>query len=294
MPWPTTSPGWSRPGSSAWTARQTPPSPPPPKHEHASKHETDGQPGARALPRCPQSPRHTNPPPHPLPVPGGRAQSRAPAVPGLGEALQAEKDRLPTLREHTEQGMANAAVAFAKAHFRQRIMAVTSSIGPGATNMLTSAALAHVARLPLLLLPADVFVSRLPDPVLQQVESFGQGDVSANDCFRPVTRYFDRIMAPEQLLVALPRALQVLTDPAQCGPVCLALPQDVQTFAHDWPEDFFHPALTRLRRQPADAQELAAACALLKSAKRPLIVAGGGVLYSQAWDALRSFAQTHG
>lgn len=215
-------------------------------------------------------------------------------VAGLGEALQAEKDRLPTLRAHTEQGMANAAVAFAKAHFRQRIMAVTSSIGPGATNMLTSAALAHVARLPLLLLPADVFVSRLPDPVLQQVESFGQGDVSANDCFRPVTRYFDRIMAPEQLLVALPRALQVLTDPAQCGPVCLALPQDVQTFAHDWPEDFFHPALIRMRRPPADAQELAAACALLKSAKRPLIVAGGGVLYSQAWDALRSFAQTHG
>lgn len=215
-------------------------------------------------------------------------------VAGLGEALQAEKDRLPTLRAHNEQGMANAAVAFAKANFRQRMMAVTSSIGPGATNMLTSAALAHVARLPLLLLPGDVFVSRMPDPVLQQVESFEQGDVSANDCFRPVTRYFDRITTPEQLLVALPRAIQVMTDPAQCGPVCLALPQDVQTFAYDWPEDFFHPPIIRMRRQPADAIELADAAVLLKSAKSPLIVAGGGVLYSQAWDALRAFAETHG
>ncbi|MCW8164428.1 3D-(3,5/4)-trihydroxycyclohexane-1,2-dione acylhydrolase (decyclizing) [Verminephrobacter aporrectodeae subsp. tuberculatae] len=215
-------------------------------------------------------------------------------VTGLGAALEAEKDRLPTLRAHSEQGMANAAVAFAKAHFRQRIMAVTSSIGPGATNMLTSAALAHVARLPLLLLPGDVFVSRLPDPVLQQLESFEQGELSVNDCFRPVTRYFDRITAPEQLLVALPRAIQVMTDPAQCGPVCLALPQDVQTFACDWPLDFFQPARIRLRRPPADAGELAAAGALLRSAKRPLIVAGGGVLYSQAWDALRAFAQTHG
>ena len=142
-------------------------------------------------------------------------------VAGLGEALQAEKEVLPTFRAHNEQGMANAAIAYAKTNFRQRIMAVTSSIGPGATNMVTSAALAHVARLPVLLLPGDVFVSRLPDPVLQQVESFEQGDLSANDCFRPVTRYFDRITTPEQLLVALPRAIQVMTDPAQCGPVCL-------------------------------------------------------------------------
>jgi 3D-(3,5/4)-trihydroxycyclohexane-1,2-dione acylhydrolase (decyclizing) len=215
-------------------------------------------------------------------------------VAGLGEALHAAKDQLPTLRAHNEQGMANAAIAFAKAHFRQRMMAVTSSIGPGATNMLTSAALAHVARLPLLLLPGDVFVSRLPDPVLQQVESFEQGDVSANDCFRPVTRYFDRITSPEQLLVALPRAIQVMTDPAQCGPVCLALPQDVQTFAYDWPEDFFRPAMIRMRRPPAETIELADAALLLRSAKKPLIVAGGGVLYSQAWDALRAFADTHG
>ncbi|MFM2068289.1 MAG: hypothetical protein RLZZ584_3198 [Pseudomonadota bacterium] len=215
-------------------------------------------------------------------------------VAGLGEALQAERERLPTYRAHNEQGMANAAIAFAKTHLRQRAMAVTSSIGPGATNMVTSAALAHVGRLPLLLLPGDIFNSRLPDPVLQQIESFEQGDVSANDCFRPVTRYFDRITTPEQLLVALPRAMAVMTDPAQCGPVCLALPQDVQTFAWDWPEDFFQPALIRFRRPPAEARELAAAAGLLKSAKKPLIVAGGGVLYSQAWGALKAFADTHG
>ncbi len=215
-------------------------------------------------------------------------------VAGLGEALHAERHRLPTFRAHSEQGMAHAAVAFAKTHFRQRMMAVTSSIGPGATNLVTSAALAHVARLPLLLLPGDIFASRLPDPVLQQVESFEQGDLSANDCLRPVTRYFDRIMQPGQLLAALPRAIQVMTDPAQCGPACLALPQDVQTQAFDWPMDFFHPPLIRLRRPPADAAELEQAVALLACAKRPLIVAGGGVLYSQAWEALRVFAETHG
>jgi len=215
-------------------------------------------------------------------------------VAGLGEALEGVKDELPTYRAHNEQGMANAAIAFGKAHFRQRMMAATSSIGPGATNMVTSAALAHVARLPLLLLPGDVFVSRLPDPVLQQVEGFEQGDVSANDCFRPVTRYFDRITTPAQLLVALPRAIQVMTDPAQCGPVCLALPQDVQTFAWDWPADFFAPPPIRFRRPPAEADELAAAAAALQAAKKPLIVAGGGVLYSQAWDALRDFADAHG
>jgi 3D-(3,5/4)-trihydroxycyclohexane-1,2-dione acylhydrolase (decyclizing) len=215
-------------------------------------------------------------------------------VAGLGEALHAERQRLPTFRAHSEQGMAHAAVAFAKAHFRQRMMAATSSIGPGATNMVTSAALAHVARLPLLLLPGDIFASRLPDPVLQQVESFEQGDASANDCFRPVTRYFDRIMRPEQLLAALPRAIQVMTDPAQCGPVCLALPQDVQAQAYDWPEDFLRPPLIRWRRPPADAAGLSEAIDLLSGARRPLIIAGGGVLYSQAWDALRGFAETHG
>lgn len=171
-------------------------------------------------------------------------------VAGLGDALWEQRESLPTYRAHNEQGMAHAAIAYAKANFRQRMMAVTSSIGPGATNMVTAAALAHVNRLPLLLLPGDVFASRAPDPVLQQLEDFHQGDLSVNDCFRPVTRYFDRIMRPEQLLTALPRAIQVMTDPALCGPVCLALPQDVQAQAFDCPADFLKPRLLRLRRAP--------------------------------------------
>ena len=215
-------------------------------------------------------------------------------VTGLGEALQAQRHELPTFRAHNEQGMAHAAVAYGKAHLRRRMMAVTSSIGPGATNMVTAAAMAHVNRLPVLLLPGDTFATRAPDPVLQQVEDFQQGDVTANDCFRPVSRYFDRITRPEQLLTALPRAIQVLTDPAMCGPVTLALPQDVQAMAHDWPLAFLQPAPVRIRRPPPDADELAAAARLLLGARRPLIVAGGGVLYSQAWDALRDFAERHG
>lgn len=215
-------------------------------------------------------------------------------VAGMGEALVAERERLPTYRAHNEQTMAHAAIAFAKAQFRQRIMAVSTSIGPGATNMVTAAAVAHVNRLPVLLLPGDVFATRRPDPVLQQIENFGQGDVSANDCFRPVTRYFDRLTRPEQILTALPRAIQMMTDPATCGPACLSLPQDVQAMAFDCPEDFLNPAVMRLRRPPADERELANAIALLRSAKRPLIVAGGGVLYSQAWAALRAFVDRHG
>src|SRR5881394_940130 len=147
-------------------------------------------------------------------------------VAALGEALWQVRDELPTLRAQNEQGMAHAAIAFAKASRRRRMMACTTSIGPGATNLVTAAAVAHVNRLPVLLLPGDVFTSRAPDPVLQQLEDFHHGDVSANDCLRPVTRFFDRIMRPEQILGALPRAIQVMSDPALCGPVCLALPQD--------------------------------------------------------------------
>jgi 3D-(3,5/4)-trihydroxycyclohexane-1,2-dione acylhydrolase (decyclizing) len=215
-------------------------------------------------------------------------------VAGLGEALWASRSALPTYRAHNEQGMALAAVAYSKAQFRQRIMAVSSSIGPGATNMVTAAAMAHVNRLPVLLLPGDTFASRAPDPVLQQIESFQHGDVSASDAFRPVTRYFDRITRAEQVLTSLPRAIAVMTDPAACGPVCLALPQDVQTHVFDCPEDFLQPDVIRFRRPPPDPRELAAAAALLKSARQPLIVVGGGVLYSQAWDALRAFAEAHG
>ena len=160
-------------------------------------------------------------------------------VAGLGEALFGVKDELPTYRGHNEQSMAFAATAFAKASFRRRFMACTSSIGPGALNMVTAAAVAHVNRIPMLLLPGDVFATRLPDPVLQQVEDFGDGTVSANDCFRPVSRYFDRITRPEQIMPALARAMQVLTDPAECGPVTLSLCQDVQAEAYDYPESFF-------------------------------------------------------
>jgi 3D-(3,5/4)-trihydroxycyclohexane-1,2-dione acylhydrolase (decyclizing) len=215
-------------------------------------------------------------------------------VAGLGEALWQNRAELPTYRAHNEQGMALAAVAYSKAQFRQRIMAVSTSIGPGATNLVTAAAVAHVNRLPVLLLPGDTFASRAPDPVLQQIESFQNGDWSANDTFRPVTRYFDRITRAEQILTALPRAISVMTDPANCGPVCLALPQDVQTHAFDCPVDFIQPELIRFRRPPADERELDRAAHLLKSAKKPLIVAGGGVLYSQAWEALRTFAEKHG
>src|SRR6516162_2086333 len=180
-------------------------------------------------------------------------------VAGVGEALYAAGDSLPTFRAHNEQAMAHAAIAFAKASRRQRMMACTTSIGPGATNMITAAAVAHVDRLPVLLLPGDVFASRRPDPVLQQVESFGDGTVSANDCFRPVSRYFDRITRPEQILTALPRALSVLTDPMECGPVTLALCQDVQAEAFDYPEQFFSPRRWHVRRVRPDIDELAAA-----------------------------------
>jgi 3D-(3,5/4)-trihydroxycyclohexane-1,2-dione acylhydrolase (decyclizing) len=214
-------------------------------------------------------------------------------VPGLGEALYAHRDELPTYRAHNEQAMGHAAIAYAKAHLRQRMMACTTSIGPGATNLVTAAALAHVNRLPVLFLPGDVFMSRAPDPVLQQVEDFHDGGVSANDCLRPVSRYFDRIAYPEQLLTALPRAIHVLSDPALCGPVTLALPQDVQTMAYDFPAAFFAPPTLVIHAQPPDAAQLARAVATLREAKRPLIIAGGGVLYGLADDALRKFADTH-
>jgi len=215
-------------------------------------------------------------------------------VAGIGEALYQHRDELPTFRAHNEQAMAHAAIAYAKAHMRRRMMACTTSIGPGATNLVTAAALAHVNRLPVLFLPGDVFVSRAPDPVLQQLEDFQDGGVSVNDCFKLVSRYFDRIHTPSQLLTALPRAIHVLTDPALCGPVTLALPQDVQAMAFDWPVDFFAPATIIFRAPPPDAAEVARAFALLRAARRPLIIAGGGVLYGLATDALRAFAETHG
>ncbi|MBB3004632.1 3D-(3,5/4)-trihydroxycyclohexane-1,2-dione acylhydrolase (decyclizing) [Paraburkholderia tropica] len=215
-------------------------------------------------------------------------------VAGLGEALYQYRHELPTLRAHNEQAMAHSAIAYAKAHFRRRMMAVTTSIGPGATNLVTAAALAHVNRLPLLLLPGDIFVSREPDPVLQQIEDQQDGGLSANDALKPVSRYFDRIVHPAQLLSALPRALRVLTDAAQCGPVTLALPQDVQATAWDYPASFFTPRLVNFHAPAPIASEIDAALAQLRRARQPLIVAGGGVLYARASEALRAFAAARG
>ncbi len=215
-------------------------------------------------------------------------------VAGIGEALYQYLDRLPTYRAHNEQAMALAACAFAKATFRRRFMACTSSIGPGALNMVTAAAVAHVDRLPLLLLPGDVFANRMPDPVLQQIEDFTDGVVTANDCFRPVSRYFDRIGRPEHLISALQRAMRVLTDPADCGPVTLAMCQDVQAEAFDWPESLFDEKVWTPRRQQPDDDELAHAIAAIRAAKRPLVIAGGGTLYSGASAELTQFAETHG
>ncbi len=214
-------------------------------------------------------------------------------VAGLGEALYAAREALPTYRAHNEQAMAHAAIAFAKASNRRRIMACTTSIGPGATNMVTAAAVAHVNRLPVLLLPGDTFANRRPDPVLQQVEDFGDPTITANDCFRPVSRYWDRITRPEQLLSSLPRAVGVLTDPADCGPATLALSQDVQAEAYDYPEAFFAPRVHRPRRIAPDARELADAARLLEASEKPLVVAGGGVHYAEATGALAAFAEAH-
>lgn len=211
-------------------------------------------------------------------------------VAGLGEALSAARETLPTWRAHNEQAMAHAAIAFAKQTKRRRAMACTTSIGPGATNMVTAASLAHVNRLPVLFLPGDVYASRRPDPVLQQIEDFGDGAVSANDCFRPVSRYFDRITRPEQILKALPRAMTVLLDPGECGPVTLSLCQDVQAEAFDFPERFFDKQVWRIRAPAPDPREIADLAATLRQSAAPLLVLGGGVKYSGAEDAVAALA----
>ncbi len=215
-------------------------------------------------------------------------------VAGIGEALHGLRDRLPTFRGQNEQSMAHAAIAYSKQLGRRRAMAVTSSIGPGAANMVTAAALAHVNRLPVLFIPGDVFANRGPDPVLQQLEDFGDGTMTVNDCFKPVSRYFDRIMRPEQLLTALPRAMRTMTDPADCGPVTLAFCQDVQAEAYDYPESFFEPKVWYQRRPEPDALEFEQAVVALKAARNPVIVAGGGVHFSGAADVLARFAEKHG
>ncbi|MCM2473505.1 3D-(3,5/4)-trihydroxycyclohexane-1,2-dione acylhydrolase (decyclizing) [Rhizobium sp. CG5] len=214
-------------------------------------------------------------------------------VAGIGEALYGVRDEFQTFRGQNEQSMAHAAIAYTKQLGRKRAMAVTSSIGPGAANMITAAALAHVNRLPVLLVPGDVFADRGPDPVLQQLEDFNDGAMTVNDCFRPVSRYFDRIMRPEHLLTALPRALRTLTDPADCGPVTLAFCQDVQAEAYDYPESFFARKIWHRRQPRPDERELAAAVEALKAARHPVIVAGGGVHFAGACDTLKAFVEKH-
>lgn len=211
----------------------------------------------------------------------------------LGEALEAVQDRLPTWRGQNEQSMALAAAAFAKAKRRRQIMVAAASIGPGTTNMLTAAGLAHVNRLPLLLLSGDSFASRVPDPVLQQVEHFNNPAMTVNDAFKAVTRFWDRISRPEQILGSLPQAVATMLDPGDCGPAFIALAQDAQGEAFDYPERFFEPNVWHIRRPRPDHEELVAATELLKRAQKPLILAGGGVHYSLATAELAAFAERH-
>ncbi len=217
-------------------------------------------------------------------------------VAGLGQALEEYGDELnlPTFRPQNEQGMVHVAAAFAKHTNRLSTYACTASVGPGSTNMLTGAALATVNRLPVLLLPSDIFASRLPDPVLQQLEHPSEHDLSVNDCFRPVSRFFARIWRPEQLLAALPEAMRVLTDPAETGAVVLSLPEDVQAEAYDWPEALFAERTWRVRRPPPEPELIGQLSTLLQSAQRPIIVCGGGVIYSGAAEHLSALAGRYG
>jgi 3D-(3,5/4)-trihydroxycyclohexane-1,2-dione acylhydrolase (decyclizing) len=215
-------------------------------------------------------------------------------VAGVGEALYESPELLPYFQARNEQSMVHTAVGYARMRNRLGALVCTTSIGPGATNMVTGAALATINRIPVLLLPGDVFATRGPDPVLQQLETPFAGDLSVNDCFRPVSRYFDRVWRPEQLMSSALAALRVLTSQAETGAVTLALPQDVQAEARDWPEAFLERRVWKIRRPPADPAAVGEAAALLRGAKRPLIVAGGGVIYSEATDTLRRLVDRTG
>jgi len=215
-------------------------------------------------------------------------------VPCLGEALYPVRDEMPLYRGQNEQSMGFAAAAYAKYHLRRRFMFCTASAGPGTANLLTAAALCHANRLPMLMLCGDTFLTRLPDPVLQQLEHFGNPSLGLNDAFKSVTRYWDRITHPAQVIQTLPAALATMLDPADCGPAFLALPQDVQGWAWDYPVEFFARRLHRIRRQAPDTAEIAEAAAALAGAARPMIIAGGGVQYSGAVAELTAFAEAHG
>ena len=211
----------------------------------------------------------------------------------LGEALNTVRKELPLYRGQNEQSMGFAAAGYAKQWLRQRFMFCTASAGPGTANLLTAAGLAHANRLPMLMLCGDTFITRLPDPVLQQMENFNDPTFGVNDAFKPVSRYWDRICHPAQVIQSLPSAIATMLDPADCGPAFIGLPQDVQGWSYDYPVEFLTKKVHRIRRQTPDAEEVADAAALLKTAQRPMIIAGGGVQYSKAVAELTSFAETH-
>ena len=212
----------------------------------------------------------------------------------LGEALWDHRETLPLYRGQNEQGMGFAAAAYAKYHLRRRIMFCTASAGPGTANLLTASALAHANRLPMLMLCGDTFATRLPDPVLQQLEHYGDPTLGLNDAFRAVTRFWDRVTHPAQVVQSLPAALATMLDPADCGPAFVGLPQDVQGWAWDYPAALFEPRVHHIRRQAPDAREVARAAEAIRAARRPLLIAGGGVQYSGAVGALGAFARRHG
>ena len=211
----------------------------------------------------------------------------------IGQAMEEFQNDLPGYRGHHEQNMALTGIAYARAMRRKQIFIATSSVGPGSTNMVTAAAVALSNRLPILLLPGDTFASRFPDPVLQQVENFTSPTETANDSFKSVSRYFDRIVRPEQILASLPQAVQVMLDPADCGPATISIAQDVQGEAYDYPEIFFEEKIHEIRRIQPDPNQIKAAAEKLKSSKKPIIIAGGGVLYSEAEKELSDFAKKH-
>ncbi|MCQ2437161.1 MAG: 3D-(3,5/4)-trihydroxycyclohexane-1,2-dione acylhydrolase (decyclizing) [Clostridia bacterium] len=215
-------------------------------------------------------------------------------VVGIGQAILQERKRLEVYQGKNEQGQAHVAVAFAKHMKRKQIMAATSSVGPGAANMVTAAAMATANNIPVLLLPGDVYACRQPDPVLQQVEQPHDLSLSTNDAFRPVCRYWDRIVRPEQLMSAMMNAFRVLTDPADTGAVCIALPQDVEGEAYDYPETFFNKRVWRIERRPATDIAIAKAAEIIRNAKKPMLICGGGVRYSEAHDAFKAFAEATG
>ena len=211
----------------------------------------------------------------------------------LGQALQENQDKLPTYRGHHEQNMALTGIAYARAKRRKQFFVATSSVGPGSTNMVTASAVAMSNRLPILFLPGDTYANRMPDPVLQQVEHFNNPGITQNDAFKPVTKYFDRITRPEQILQTLPQAIQTMLDPADCGPACLSLSQDVQGETYEYPEDFFKERVHNIRRPRPDDFQIKQAAEQIKKSKNPLLISGGGVFYSDAMEDLSNFAIKH-